>query len=678
MRKNTTQLRLYFYGKSALEDIKYICKNVDMNLSIDNTYGNKIYVTKDKEVNYEYYIVPDEISEKNNIMIKNFLEEHFKSENSAKTGEAISKATELCKKEANLKDLKDEQSDDDSLYNDNSYNLYSEKLSKKISEILLDHRKFFDVIIFCVDNLSGKDTEIAIKYFQGFTKQMAQPFLFFLTKKDDNPKIIDLFKFVTNEFFDKRNVFAYKFPISDEEIEKINNYFVKCMNYYHEIGNIDINNESETFNMLICGKAGVGKSTFINQFLNEKVAKEGEGLSVTQEITNYRHPKYKIKIFDTPGFENDITVEKVYRTIKKFEKDIKDSRHHLDLVLYFNELKPRTFLELEKRLIKHLIKQKKKLIFVLNDTARNPKKVREYLLDVFKDSIKSIVYTIEKKYKIEADDIINNMVIINLKQSFEEYDEEEYEDEDDDSNNKKEKKTSIKIAQTFGMDKLFKKIYEMLEKHKIHVYDIEKSNNTSDLINKVKKYELLNHIKNIEDIHINIKIESSKLILSYAKYDWFVWFFRDKRRKELLDKINTLNKGDKIGDIESLFIRIKYKVDHISDKEDSKNQFFGGIKKFKGLFKTQGFNFDAYFYNDYTLLIGMEFLKEFQKDYGEYDEKSKRFLTNLSNAFNDAIDDFKKLSDEWKETYKSLNKHYTNKEWVKKFFIVEEPKKLSI
>ena len=341
MNKSTTSLRIFIYGKNALEDIKYICKNVDMNLSIDKRFGGNMYVTKDKEINYEYFIVSDGISEEKNKMIINYLEEHYKSENMAKAGEAINQATEKCKKEANLKDLKDEDSDDDTLYNNNSYNLYNEKLSKIISDKLLEFRKFYDIIVFCVDTLSGKDSEIAFKSFQGFTKIFAQqPFLLFLTKKENNPKI----------------VFAYKYPTNDEEIEKINNYFVKCMNYYHEIGNNDINNESQTFNMLICGRAGVGKSSFINQFLNEKVAKEGEGLSITQEITNYRHPKYKIKIFDTPGFESDITVEKVYRTIKKFEKDIKDSKNHLDLIIYFNDLSSRTFFSLETRLIKHLIK----------------------------------------------------------------------------------------------------------------------------------------------------------------------------------------------------------------------------------------------------------------------------------------------------------------------------------
>ena len=73
---------------------------------------------------------------------------------------------------------------------------------------------------------------------------------------------------------------------------------------------------------MICGQARVGNSCFLNQFLQEKVDKES--LSVTHEITNYIHPKYPIRIFDTPGFEDDNTVKMVKRTVEKFEVDMKD------------------------------------------------------------------------------------------------------------------------------------------------------------------------------------------------------------------------------------------------------------------------------------------------------------------------------------------------------------------
>ena len=117
----------------------------------------------------------------------------------------------------------------------------------------------------------------------------------------------------------------------------------------------------------------MGKSTFINQFMQEKVDNEGEGLSITHKIANYIHPKYPIRIHDTPGFENDDTVKNVRRTIEKLEKDLTDSNKHIDLILYFNQLKERNFLQLEMELIQWLIKENKKIIFVLNDFQNSKK-----------------------------------------------------------------------------------------------------------------------------------------------------------------------------------------------------------------------------------------------------------------------------------------------------------------
>jgi GTPase SAR1 family protein len=97
-----------------------------------------------------------------------------------------------------------------------------------------------------------------------------------LTKKDNNPNILDLFQFVTNEFFDKRNVFAKKFPANAKEIEDIHNFFLKCMYYYNEVRDSENDVQVHTFNILVCGVAGVGKSSFIKQFLKEKLQKKEE------------------------------------------------------------------------------------------------------------------------------------------------------------------------------------------------------------------------------------------------------------------------------------------------------------------------------------------------------------------------------------------------------------------
>ncbi|MBO6090969.1 MAG: GTPase domain-containing protein [Acetobacter sp.] len=56
-------------------------------------------------------------------------------------------------------------------------------------------------------------------------------------------------------------------------------------------------------NIFILGKTGVGKSSLINTVFGQKVAKVEEGKPVTQEIQEYRSPKYPLTIYDSKGLE---------------------------------------------------------------------------------------------------------------------------------------------------------------------------------------------------------------------------------------------------------------------------------------------------------------------------------------------------------------------------------------
>ena len=56
-------------------------------------------------------------------------------------------------------------------------------------------------------------------------------------------------------------------------------------------------------NIFILGKTGVGKSSLINTVFGQEVAKVGEGKPVTQEIQEYRSPKYPLTIYDSKGLE---------------------------------------------------------------------------------------------------------------------------------------------------------------------------------------------------------------------------------------------------------------------------------------------------------------------------------------------------------------------------------------
>ena len=639
------KLRIYIYGKYALNDFQNISSNSDMKISELSQDGVKYSYVTDKESSWEYFIFSGEINPQRSEAIKSLLEMHYKAENSLKINETIKQM---------VKKYKTAQNNDG--------------LNKELSKLLNDSRSFFDVLVISVDNLSDEDSKSAFSFFQGFSQiRSQQPFTLYLTKKDNNPNIQTLYKFITNEFFDKRNVYACKFPMDDKEREKIQKFFIGAMNYYHEIGTGSTGEQLQTFNILICGGAGVGNSYFLNKFLQEKRAKEGEVLSVTHEITNYLHSKDPRRIFDTPGFEGSDTIDMVTKAIKQFSKDVYDTKNHFDLILYVCKLQARTFLEMEIPLLKYLIASNKKIIFILNNHG-NTKNECKKLLEVTRSSLKQIINADMEIEKTRLEELLKNMVVICLKQKIE--------DDDDDEEEEEEKEKKKKIKQCYGMDELFNRMYQLFLEDKILTHEIEGAKDVEDIIKILKNYRLLSYIKYMEDISVNLKINLSKTILSYSRYDKFVWFYRDSRRKELLGIIKDKNDGMPVTNMEELFARIEGKIKEMSgnEKKNLINDFFESIKRYERSFNTDGFAFNAWFYNDYTLLVGYTYLKEFEKEYGQYDEKSKRFLRQLSNAFNKAIDSFSELSKEWKNVYKSLKSHKSDKEWVHKYFFVEVPK----
>lgn len=64
-------------------------------------------------------------------------------------------------------------------------------------------------------------------------------------------------------------------------------------------------------------------------------------------------------------------------------------------------------------------------------------------------------------------------------------------------------------------------------------------------------------------------------------------------------------------------------------------------------------------------------MERFDKDYGEYDDKSKNILRELCTALNEGIDGFNELSKEWTNIYSELKSNKTNRDLVKRFFIVK-------
>jgi uncharacterized protein (DUF697 family)/GTPase SAR1 family protein len=69
------------------------------------------------------------------------------------------------------------------------------------------------------------------------------------------------------------------------------------------------------FNVLVCGKTGVGKSTLINAIFGQDVALTGNGVPVTMATEYFAHPTLPLGVFDSQGFETGRAGDEILRRL---------------------------------------------------------------------------------------------------------------------------------------------------------------------------------------------------------------------------------------------------------------------------------------------------------------------------------------------------------------------------
>ena len=138
--------------------------------------------------------------------------------------------------------------------------------------------------------------------------------------------LISLMQNFTQEFMNFCNKFINTFKLNTDKIIK-----------EFDIKN---NNPIEHINFIVIGRAGVGKSSFINESLllnEEKRAKEGIGVSVTKESSLYISDKLKmIRMWDTQGLDYKVTQEFILNEIKRLVENCrkKGPDHYINIILY--------------------------------------------------------------------------------------------------------------------------------------------------------------------------------------------------------------------------------------------------------------------------------------------------------------------------------------------------------
>lgn len=433
----------------------------------------------------------------------------------------------------------------------------SEELLKSLESIIdkdysNDSNEIFSyTIIYSLNDFKENNNEkefikkIFTDIFNLITSNFFLPFFIFLAKdeqeKDEFNKFLEIDEI---QKIDKRNICCFIF---NKEKKFIKTKIFKIYSFFFEKGDefdfekrkIKLYKEPKEalfyINILTLGRTQVGKSTFINNLLNEKKAREGgEGSSVTSKQISYHVDNIPLIINDIEGFTGEETIKNVTNNILLMQKALGEKEIHLVIYIidyngptYFNENEYSIFEQLaSKDDITHFIficskspeendEKKVKLIQksffkMIKKGLEKEKKQRKNLIDVL-----NYLYYCQKK-DINYDEIykeidkkkFNSMNFFEkLELKFEGYKEEERNQEMTNTIVEKDKTLffmNLIIDQThnkkFGMNKVSKKIREALGYIKLNNVNFL---NEEIKINQEKiktlENELKFHKKNLEE-----------------------------------------------------------------------------------------------------------------------------------------------------------------------------------
>ena len=525
----------------------------------------------------------------------------------------------------------------------------NEFISYKLGQDFLN-KEFYDIIVVTVNTLLDEKSVLFFKHFQNFSNQKAkQPFILYITKEEQEPKVEKLFNFITNEYFDKRTIYALKYPslINGNENKSILELICKFRNYYHEEGD-SFQSFSEDiatnykFNILVCGRAGTGKSSFINNLLGERKAKEGEGLSVTHKIVSYMLKDFPIIISDTPGFENDETVKEVKILLDKYNKKLIDARKKVNLILYFFPYSERSILNMELPILESLIEYKTEILFVMNFVTE-PIEKKHYIRikEICEESLKKLL---PEKFPIR-------IYPINI---YSKVDEEE-DEENEDAPHK------LKIIKAFGIDVLFKAIFSLFKSNIIDINDIKKIKSGEELFTLFKKNNLFDQFNQLNDLFISFRSELSNLILSYGRLNRLS-LNKEKNMEDMANLIFLKCLGRKCNNYMEYMEQLSSKL-QVEDLFDKFTESLEILKSYKKDIHTMFFYKSIHDHK--TLALGYLCLNEIEKLFEsssnvfvENDKLNFDLIYNLFNSYNQAINGFIVIAQKFEKFYELENEQH--------------------
>ena len=523
-----------------------------------------------------------------------------------------------------LKDLKDVREEDKEYKKTGNHNLITEwkyfffekskdigeKTFKFIEHSILCDKKNKNLILF-YSGLKNYSYENLLEYYDNKVKPNYHPGILIIAKQDENIILPYLNKF--NKNFIKKST-------EDDLIDILIN-IIQFASYYNQLGdeigfpkkfkdkillekdNYLMTKYLFTINILLCGRPGSGKSTLINKILGKEkcYAKKGKG-TMTNNIIKYIHEKYPLVLYDSPGFMVAEDIERINKLIECEQIALNKEKNSIHCIFYvLNKNSERGFFFNEYKFISNLIKQKMD-VFIVTTHAETENKSEEYIeatkIQIFQNSngdqnledLKNDIYPVE---------LINN-----------------------------------EFYKRFGMEKLFRKIYERYAKEKIS-YEITPGN-VKEIPSK-----FLHDILTKKNLKIYLSALSTRIKVNFKLLAASLGTNADVKGTTMLSnsviKIISNIYNHKISTDESLEI-IKYTG--YTNEIESEDSIIRKIEK--GFASIIYFNGPAAKEVDYiaNYLIN-KYNKEIDNDLIFY-----KFLNDYRIAINNAIDSLNEINDE--------------------------------
>ena len=309
-----------------------------------------------------------------------------------------------------------------------------------------ERKELRECLIVRVNNSLDKNIITIFENMNNLKKSYLMPIVLFLTNEKDK-------QIIPNEKYKNINHNLITSKLYSEDIKYYTNdgiikkLLLRFCSYYNDLGDtismrvgdniIDYNLNNKTFplNFNICciGRFGQGKSTGINEILNEYKAKETiKELAEHKYAALYSQSNYPLRILEVPGYESSLTIKSSIDIIKFYNNKLSILNERIHCFLYFLEYSSLGFMDMEKSLLFEILKIKDaKIIYVItnspsdldeedindyikyfNETIdklfeNNMNKNKKYLLKVTKENIAFVNFR-KNKYnnKIFGKDIL--------------------------------------------------------------------------------------------------------------------------------------------------------------------------------------------------------------------------------------------------------------------------------